>query len=66
MMTVYRRMTNKPDLAIPGNAAEFDRGGKSRRVTGIFDLTPDFPDNNAPNISQSSLLERRPRRWLLI
>ena len=35
-------------LPYPEIAAEFDRIGKSRRVTGIFDLTPDFPDSQRP------------------
>jgi CO/xanthine dehydrogenase Mo-binding subunit len=30
-------------------AAEFDRIGKSRCVSGVFDLTPQFPDSNRPD-----------------
>ena len=29
-------------------AAEFDRIGKSRRVAGVFDLSPYFPDGDRP------------------
>jgi CO/xanthine dehydrogenase Mo-binding subunit/aerobic-type carbon monoxide dehydrogenase small subunit (CoxS/CutS family) len=39
-----------PAIGLPLSevAAEFDRMGKSRRLPGFFDLTPQFPDGNRP------------------
>ena len=35
-------------MSLADLAAEFDRIGKSRRVVGLFDLTPQFPDESRP------------------
>jgi len=41
---------NMPERTVPYHeiAAESDRIGRSRRVTGVFDLSPYFPDGDRP------------------
>jgi CO/xanthine dehydrogenase Mo-binding subunit len=41
---------NEPGKSVPFHeiALEFDRIGRSRRVSGVFDLSPYFPDNDRP------------------
>jgi CO/xanthine dehydrogenase Mo-binding subunit len=38
-------------LALSEVAAEFDRMGRPRRIPGVFDLTPLFPDGDRPDYS---------------
>ena len=40
--------TNLPAVPLTEVAAEFDRIGKSRRVVGLFDLSPLFPEETRP------------------
>lgn len=45
---VCERASAEARLHLADVAAEIDRMGKSRRVPGVFDLTPDFPDDSRP------------------
>lgn len=42
------RSTNLPAVSLTEIASEFDRIGKSRRVPGVFDLSPLFPEETRP------------------
>ncbi len=43
-----RREPSKTQLDLRNVAEEFERMGKSRRVPGVFDLTPAFPEDSRP------------------
>lgn len=46
--TVKSARDSSKEISLRDVAAEFDRMGKSRRVAGFFDLTPQFPADKRP------------------
>ncbi|CAG1011264.1 aerobic carbon-monoxide dehydrogenase large subunit [Anaerolineales bacterium] len=45
---VHSKQNPAKGIPLSEVAAEFDRMGRSRRVPGFFDLTPQFPDDKRP------------------
>lgn len=45
---VHSKQNPARAVALGEVAAEFDRMGRSRRIPGFFDLTPQFPDDKRP------------------